>query len=266
MKKIYIFAAIAAVLAGALLYFYLGRLEENSQVKIEYEPVLVAAQDIPAYSTITEEMVTVSQVPKGSRYERSATEPSAVVGMMTQSVIFAGEQMIPDKLTATGDSATTLAYAIPKGMRAITIAVNDVSGGAGLVRKGDFVDVIAYVQVYDAEDVQQDAEVPVKKGMTAEEAAADKANFYTDANTFTTMLCVQNVQVAAIGRDITGTGDATTTSTYEFITLFVTPGDAMRISEAEHGGLLTVMLRGTGDDAPTDEQPINKYDLLSQPD
>lgn len=265
MKKIYIFAGIAAVLAGVLLYFYLGKLEENSKVKIEYEPVLVAAEDIQPYTAITEDMVAVTQVPKGSRHAKAASEKVQVLGLMTESKILAGEQMIPEKLAAVGESATTLAYAIPEGMRAVTIAVSDVSGAAGLVRRGDYVDVIAYLPIYDAEDRLADGVLPQKDGLTEEETAKEKETYYYDVNTYTTAICVQNVQVAAVGKDLTGTGTETTSSTYEFITLLVTPDQALRISEASHGGVLTVMLRGKGDDALIHEQPINKYDLLSDP-
>ncbi len=262
MKKIYIFAGIAAVLAGVLLYFYLGKLEENSKVKIEYEPVLVAAEDIQPYTAITEDMVAVTQVPKGSRHAKAASEKVQVLGLMTGSVILAGEQMIPEKLIATGEEATTLSYAIPEGMRAVTIAVNDISGVAGLIRKGDYVDVIAYLPIYDAEDRLADGALPQKDGPTEEETTKEKEAYYYDVNSYTTTICVQDVQVVAIGKDLTGTGTETTSSTYEFITLLVTPDQALRIAEGEHSGLLTVLLRATGDHEFNDSVPINRFDLL----
>ncbi len=39
MKKVILFALIAALTAGALLYFYLGKLEQKNEVKVVYENV-----------------------------------------------------------------------------------------------------------------------------------------------------------------------------------------------------------------------------------
>ena len=58
MRKIVIFALIAALCAGALLYFYLGNLEAQKEVKVEYDSIVVAAVDIPAFTPITSDMVT----------------------------------------------------------------------------------------------------------------------------------------------------------------------------------------------------------------
>ncbi|MEZ4508426.1 MAG: hypothetical protein R2912_01165 [Eubacteriales bacterium] len=44
MKKVVLFALIAALCAGALLYVYLGKLEQQKEVKVVYESVVVAAQ------------------------------------------------------------------------------------------------------------------------------------------------------------------------------------------------------------------------------
>ena len=63
MKKVVLFAIIAALCAGALLYFYLGNLEQSKEVKVEYDNVVVAMADIPAYTPITVDMVTFKQIP-----------------------------------------------------------------------------------------------------------------------------------------------------------------------------------------------------------
>ena len=72
MKKVVIFALIAALCAGGMLYFYLSNLESQKQVKVEYDSVIVAASDIPAFTPITSDMVTLKQIPLGYAHPLAA--------------------------------------------------------------------------------------------------------------------------------------------------------------------------------------------------
>ena len=72
MKKIVLFALIAALCAGALLYFYLGNLEAEKQVEVQYDTVVAAATDIPAYTQITGDMLTLKQIPQGYAHPLAA--------------------------------------------------------------------------------------------------------------------------------------------------------------------------------------------------
>ena len=98
MKKIVIFALIAALCAGALLYFYLGNLEAQKQVEVQYDTVVAAATDIPAYTQITADMLTLKQIPQGYAHPLAARTVEEVVGLVTVSDILAGEEMLPSKL------------------------------------------------------------------------------------------------------------------------------------------------------------------------
>jgi Flp pilus assembly protein CpaB len=77
MKKVILIALIAAIAAGALLYFYLDDLEKESVVEVVYEDVLVASADIPAYSVITADMVTLTQMPEGTAHTQGPRIPRA---------------------------------------------------------------------------------------------------------------------------------------------------------------------------------------------
>ena len=64
MKKILIFALVCALATGVLFFGYLENLE--SATKINYEDVVVAASDIPAYTMLTADMLTVKKIPQGT--------------------------------------------------------------------------------------------------------------------------------------------------------------------------------------------------------
>src|SRR5512133_2382548 len=108
MKKVVLFAVIAALCAGALLYFYLGKLESQKEVKIEYDSVVVAAVDIPAFTPITVDMLTYKQIPMGYAHPLSAHSVDEVVGYVTQGAIISGEEIFPSKLKQYGETGSGL--------------------------------------------------------------------------------------------------------------------------------------------------------------
>lgn len=247
MKKVTIFALIAALAAGVLLYLYLGNLEKKSEVQVRYDTVVVAAADIPAYTTITADLVKVTQAPEGAAHTQSVRDPNLVVGKMTESLILSGEQILPAKLRTPGETASGLSYVIPAGMRALTVAVDDISGVAGFLRQGDYVDILGYVQTsYPAEPYTEDAE-----------------------SSGTTLVVAENILVVALDSALSESlpaesdGSGTEESAYSTATLLVSTADAMRIMQASRSGLITVLLRSTGDHAANTETPVGSDDLLT---
>lgn len=245
MKKVYLIALIAALAAGGLLYLYLSNLEKQKVVEVEMERVLVAAADIAPHTVITADMVQVSEVPKGTAHALSARSAGEVVGSMTDFQILMGEQIIPSKLKITGDASSGLSYNIPAGMRALTVAVDPVSGVGGYIQKGDYVDVLAHVSTsFPAAPYEEEA-----------------------AQMATTALAAENVVVAEVGTE-QDKADAQVTGTpmqYETITLLVTPEQAMRIVQAARSGVINVLLRATGDHAANRQTPVGSDSLLHHP-
>ena len=245
MKKVYLIALIAALAAGGLLYFYLSNLEKQKVVEVEMEPVLVASVDIAAHTAITQEMLQLSEVPKGTAHPLAARSAEEVIGSVTDFAILAGEQIIPTKLKITGDATSGLSYNIPSGMRALTIAVDPVSGVGLYIQKGDYVDVLAHVSTSHPQEAYQ-------------EEAPQLA---------TTLLAAQNVVVAETGTEAEKANALTAGVTLEYttITLIVTPEDAMRIVQASRSGVISVLLRATGDHQANTEPPIGNDSLLTNP-
>lgn len=250
MKKVVIFALIAAICAGALLYLYLGNLEQQKQVEVVYEEVVIAATDIPAYTPITSGMVTMKRMPVGSAHPSAARSMDQVIGYVTENDILAGEEILPAKLKQLGQTESGMSYTIPVGMRAITVAVDGISGIAGFIQRGDYVDVLAYlsVQVLSYNGMSLEA----YKELTGMDAPAEAVTVALENGT---MVVAQNICVAAIGstfanssKDIEGG--------YGSVTLYVTPEDAMRITQAVRSGALTLVLRASGDHEKNTEDPL----------
>ncbi|MBA4347361.1 MAG: Flp pilus assembly protein CpaB [Clostridiales bacterium] len=256
MKKVVLFAIIAALCAGALLYFYLGKLEAQKEVKIEYDNVLVAAADIPAFTPISIEMLTFKQIPKGYAHPQAAHTVEEVVGYVTERDVLAGEEIIPTKLKQFGETDSGLSYVVPEGMRAVTVAVDEISGVAGFLKRGDYVDVLSYTT----------ASVQIEKT----EQAADGTQLTTQStqSVNTTVVAAQNVQVVAIGMSLsaasTDAADNAAAVGYNSVTLLLTPEDAMRVMQGSKSGIIMLILRASGDHAPNTEKPIVNDTLLEQ--
>ncbi len=257
MKKVILFALIAAICAGGLLYLYLGRVEQQKEVQVAYESVIIASTDIPAYTTITAEMITTKQMPEGSAYSKAARSADAVIGYVTESEILAGEEIIPVKLKQPGQLDSGLSYNVPDGMRAVTIAVDEVSGVAGFLQRGDYVDVISFTTTsYVLPDAVQ-ATTTNADGTTDETADNTKTQG-------TTVIAAQNVRIAAIGMSLSDTTGETVPGemAYSTVTLLLTPEEAMRVIQGAKSGVITLVLRASSDHAANEEDPVVSDSLL----
>ncbi len=256
MKKIVIFALIAALCAGALLYFYLGNLEAQKEVQVQYDSVVVAAVDIPEFTPITSEMLTIQQIPQGYAHPLAARSIDEVVGLVTESNIVTGEQLLPSKLKQFGETDSGLSYVVPEGMRAVTIPVDEVSGVAGFLERGDYVDVISYTSTsYDV--------AVTNKTQNGTDPSAEPVQ--GDVSQSTTVVAAQNVLIAAIGTSLAATTNPTqdaATIGYNSVTLILTPEDAMRVVQGSRSGSLVLILRASGDHNANTQDPVINDSLL----
>src|SRR5580658_4035513 len=73
--------------------------------------------------------------------EANPSEPSGLLKMVARTPFTKGEPIMLSRLANEKDPSF-LAASLPKGMRVVTIAVDQVSGVAGFIFPGDRVDVI----------------------------------------------------------------------------------------------------------------------------
>lgn len=222
MKKVKLLALVSAIITALLLFVFLSSL---SQPTDNLTKVITAATDIPANTPITSEMLTTSDMPTASVSAGAFTDRSQVVGKVSQTKIFAGEQLLSSKLVAAGEeNSDSLAYAIEPGMRAITIPVDQTTGLAYLLSPGDRVDVI---------------------GDFLDESGSTKISY--------SKIIIENIKILAVDNVYAEGGKINSeTSTYTALTLQVTPAQALKVSMGQYEGQLRVILR-----SPVDEKKTN---------
>lgn len=104
--------------------------------------IVTVARPITAYTKLTaadvvEKQVSADMVPEGALHVSAKA-----LSRLTKQPMFPGEPVMDAKLFAAGQE-TPSSLPLPKGKRAVTVAVNEVVGVAGFISVGSIVDVIA---------------------------------------------------------------------------------------------------------------------------
>jgi pilus assembly protein CpaB len=151
-RTLLIFALVLGLLCAILVGVYLsgqGGSDSNGSTSSATLPVVVAIQDIPPLTVVTDTMLTVKNVPADVAVIGAFANPVDVVGQTTQVQVTAGEQVLPSKVTSVvsasnlyGNNAP-LSLLLPPGTRAFAIEVSQVASAGGLIRPGDHVDIIS---------------------------------------------------------------------------------------------------------------------------
>lgn len=114
--------------------------------------VVVAAQPLRAGALLKPSDIKVvereaASVPEGARLE-TASWRQELVGAMIRRFVEPNEPILPDDVLRPGDRGF-LAAVLGPDMRAVTVAVDAVTGQAGLIWPGDRVDVLLTQEIRD---------------------------------------------------------------------------------------------------------------------
>jgi pilus assembly protein CpaB len=205
-----------ALITSSLIYRFLKI--QSTRKTIVTVPVVVTNSDITARKVIRPEQVGIRYVRSDAIRGDVCSSLEQVVGKAALVSIEKGSAVRPTDI-GQPTAKLGLAYAIPSYMRAITVAVDDVSGLAGFLKPGDHVDVIAAFennQRSAAKTILQDVELLALGKSVGEEKATEKSGRPTSFEKTTA-------------------------------TLIVTPKEAERLVLADTQGKLRLVLRSPGD-------------------
>ena len=263
MQRRLILLVASVVLAGVAVFLIKIYLERQAQVVEEQtkqelarrqeslSPVLLATRDIPKGATIEPDMLKTEVMLRDYIQPQAVSAPDRIIGMMTLVPISPGEQITLNKLISAKEATganSTLAMATPIGKRAITISVDNIASLVGMIRPGDYVDVVAAVpipiQTPQGQQSQQPAVVPL----------------------------FQNVLVLAVGREL-GSVSAAADARYRkapeggdispLITLALSVQEASLITFVQEQGKVRLILRSPADSTVEPVQPAS-WDTLFQ--
>jgi pilus assembly protein CpaB len=184
--------------------------------------ILVAARPLRAGSLLKPEDLTSADTPPGTEPEGASrdTPPAraSLYGAMVRHSLSVNEPILPNEILRPGDHGF-LAAVLGPNMRAVTVAVDIVTGSAGLIWPGDRVDLIL-TQTLDPKSA------PPSRSVAAETVLA-------------------NVRVIAIDQQLVqgATPDAPEQKAARTVTLEVSPHGAEEVTVAAKLGHLSLVVR-----------------------
>jgi pilus assembly protein CpaB len=179
--------------------------------------------------------VPTANVPPDASIDTAANRAN-LIGSMARASIPAGAPILNSEVIHPGDHGFLAAVLAP-GMRAVTIAVDNVTDANGLIWPGDFVDVLL---------TQNFGEAGSSKSIVSEDV-------------------LDNVRVIATGQELiktAQTGPATPPD--QTVTLEVTPDEASRVLVATNLGKLSLIVHSaqkSASDTAVTTQPVFSGDV-----
>ena len=236
-RRTIILAALVFALGATTLVYLLNKAQAiKAQQGGEQVPAVVAEVNLPPRTVIEPGQIRVTTKPYGWLDKDAAVSADEVVGRVAVAAIAAGDTILRSQVAAKNPSLG-LAFAVPPGMRAVTVAIDPIIGVAGFLQPGNHVDVIAT--------------------FTEDKASVTKT-VLQDVELLATGRQVQEQQVEVQGKTESRPQEVPNA------TLAVTPQDAEKLILAESKGKLRLALRPVGDTEFADVTGITSRTLVGR--
>jgi pilus assembly protein CpaB len=144
-RRLLAVASALGLLGGGLLMLYLNRFEQEVSGGRRVQ-VLSVVQPIERGALVTAEALAVSEVPIAYVEQRAVRAPdkSKVVGIRAAHALDAQDTLLWTDLAISSESRD-LSSLVQPGQRAVTVRAGEAGSdpaGSGLLRPGDYVDVL----------------------------------------------------------------------------------------------------------------------------
>ena len=222
------------------------------------ESVLIVREPIVAGKEITSAMVELQEVNPAAVLPGALKDVDDVVGRVARYPLVAGEQILPSRLVGgDAETGTGLAFTVPPGMRALSVAVTEVSGAGGLIVPGDRVDVLVSTEYGNLFGPRELVVVDTEQDVEGHP---------------TVITVLQDVLVLAVAQEVTTPVDADRDPATlrsesaevqpdaNSVTLAVGPDETQRLFMASQHGTIGLALRSFGDSDTTVLNPLLKLE------
>lgn len=207
--------------------------------KVEEQTQIIAKEYQGRNAALVQEMDKTK-----AQLQKLAQDQAALAKKVAQQpqVVQAPVQAAPEGKPKVAEAAFSLRT--PPGKRAVTINIDALSAVGGLVNAGDFVDIIAQLNVPNESDPKS------KK---------------TD---MVTTVLFQNIQVLAVGTNYNPLGEAPAYALQQqarqlYVTLAINPEEAGLLTFAQSNGKLQLSLRSPAESEDKVLQQVASWDALA---
>lgn len=219
------FAIVIGFLLSAFVYRTFKQMSAVKPAAVQ-EHIVVAARPMQLGARIDANSVRLIPWPAGEPVPGMFTRTEDCLGRALITPVAENEPILEGKL-ASLQAGGGLPATIPEGMRALSVAVNEVVAVAGFVIPGTMVDVLV----------------------------TGSSEGGTGGGDSITQTILENVRVLAAGQQIQQDRDGKPV-VVPVITLLVTPDDAAKLTMASTGGKIQLALRNTIDSKLASPAPV----------
>jgi len=223
-------ALILGLILANIVYKAMTR-QGPAQKAMQTSQIVVAAQQLPLGSRLQTQDLKLINWPSDEPLQGACTRIQDCVDRALITPVLPGEPILEGKL-APRDAGAGLPAIIPEGMRAVSVAVNDVVAVAGFAQPGTSVDVMVTGQSEGGAVPQQ-----------------------------VTRTILEDVRVLAAGQK-TEQDRQGQAQTVTVITLLVTPEDADKLAMANTMGRIQLALRNAIDANKSAPPPLYQATLF----
>jgi pilus assembly protein CpaB len=235
--RVFLVLALALTAGGVLAfgtYNYVQSSAPAQTVTMPTKSVVVAATDLSMGDEIEKSDLRIIEWPANAVPQNVFSDPNDVIGRGLLMPVIQNEPILPMKL-ASKEAGSGLPPAIPPGLRAVSVRVNEVIGVAGYVVPGTRVDVLATVS-------------PTQ-----------------DQRDMTSKVILTDVQVLAAGTKIEQDVEGKEPIPVSVVTLLVNPEEAERLTLAASEGKIQLALRNPMDKGTPVTRGVKPSSLLGNP-
>jgi pilus assembly protein CpaB len=227
-------AMVAAVLAAIVVFSALKNREAQVQVALaQTQDIVVAARDVHLGEKLSIADVKLVKWSRQSEPAGAFTDPAMVGNSFARDELVAGQPVTQRNLISADSVPGVMPMIIPPGMRAMSVAVDEVGDISGFVKPRTHVDVLVAVAGAGA-----NGDKPYSK------------------------IVLQNIEVIAVAQQIDKGKDEP--EVVKVVTLLVTPHEAEKLGLATHDGLIRLAMRNYNDDKTVPTEGSDYADLLGR--
>jgi pilus assembly protein CpaB len=228
-NRMLLLAVAALALSGIITFLVFRLVQSRLQPPEQTTQILVAAEKLPLGLRLTANSIRLAPWPKAMPLEGIFADPNEVINRGVIVAMLPNEPILESKL-APREAGAGLTPAIPDGMRAISVKVNDVIGVAGFVLPGTHVDVIMTGTPKQNDDV-------------------------------VSRTILENVQVLAAGQNVEQDSNGKPQNV-QVVTLLVTPEQAQDVALASLDNRIQLSLRNPLDQEQKEPQAVQRTSLF----
>jgi pilus assembly protein CpaB len=237
-------AALLGLVAAFAVHLHIQKRQAQEAARTNPTPIVVVGDDVRQG-----EELRLTRGPEGMIAYKAIPQDKVLTGMITPDDINRysgwtitesldrGSPLLRQFLSPPTERAGQSASYVPEGMRAVTLSVDMITGGAGLLRPGDHVDIVA---TFD-----------LGRGGRGDGGATGTKTVWIEQNA--RVVALDNVTEASYDNRRARRGG------YRSVTLAVEPFNALRLINAAEQGKVQLLLRNRLD-VSTEKQFVTTED------